>query len=139
QQADSELVPVATVTTPGRHTSPAVTVPGGAAVETVMVAVNQILCPLKHAGLTKAVLFHSFGVDSPGKVPTLLLEVLERGMGLFRHLCTRLAEEGKPAMHPDQWVAQEVQTLASDTEERQRWDAEESVALDAELVEEVEA
>lgn len=78
---------------------------------------RDVVRPLKHAGLFKAVLFHSFRV-TPDKLQTLGLADLERGIGLFRHLCKQLALAWETSAHPDQWIAREIQRLAKDEQFR---------------------
>jgi phage recombination protein Bet len=90
----------------------------------IRVALSEVVRPLRHAGLYKAVIFHCFHC-AWDVLAEQSLETLTQGIGLFRHLCAELEAHGMPTMHPDQWIGQAVLRLTSPQQEEDAPDVQE--------------
>lgn len=71
---------------------------------------NKEIVPLKHSGMYKAIFFHSFHLDKPEQVKEALLEALEAGMPLYRHLTAQLVTWDRTTK-PDDWIAEHERLL----------------------------
>lgn len=74
---------------------------------------NRAIVPLDHAGMYKAIFFHSFGIEKPQDIKQQSLETLEHGLPLYRRLTDVIDTWDKQA-RPDVWVAEQQRRLAAE-------------------------
>jgi hypothetical protein len=75
---------------------------------------TDVIAPRKHHGMHKAIVFHSFGLESPGQIQGQPDAILDKGMPLYRELTARLPGwDGQ--MHPDAWIAEQLRLIATHT------------------------
>jgi hypothetical protein len=73
---------------------------------------RETVQPLKHAGMHKAIFFHSFHIDKPEMITQQSVETFEAGMALYRHLTGALATWDR-LTKPDDWIAAQQRLLAT--------------------------
>jgi hypothetical protein len=74
---------------------------------------NSAIVPLKHSGMYKAIFFHCFHLDKPELIKEQLLETLEAGMALYRHLTAQLGTWDRTTK-PDDWIGEHQRRLATE-------------------------
>lgn len=73
---------------------------------------KEAIQPLRHAGMHKALFFHSFHLDKPEHIKEQSLETLEAGIALYRHLTAQLRTWDR-SVKPDEWIAVQQRQLAT--------------------------
>jgi hypothetical protein len=73
---------------------------------------ERFISPRKHTGMHKAIYYASFHVQTPGHIQTQPLEVLEAGIGLYRHLTERVETWDRKVIDPDAWIADQQRDIA---------------------------
>jgi hypothetical protein len=74
--------------------------------QTIHEKVRKVLTPLRHAGIHKAVLYHSFGF-ADARIKDQPLAILQQGKPTFDYLCAVLEDADEVAaarVAPDKWV-----------------------------------
>jgi ERF superfamily protein len=77
---------------------------------------ERFISPRKHTGMHKAIYHASFHVQTPGHIQTQPLEVLEAGIGLYRHLTARVGTWDRKVIDPDAWIAEQQREIAREVD-----------------------